>query len=129
MKTNALRLLEDVKSQLNQIKIPNAEKYEANIIAFLNQCPHDLILQDAQVKWDEKEEFDFRWDTAHLDCRFSIGLEETTWHIWVGINTHNQNDECYQHGIGGIEIDGNEDCFAKIFYETMEWEILICQRM
>ena len=123
MKNNATRLLNDVRDQLNQLNIPNAERYEANVMAFLNQCPNDFFLQDAKVEWDNEGEFDFLWDTIRLDCRFSIGLEETTWHFWAGVNTHNQDDECYQHGIGGMDIEGNEDCFAYNFFDSMSWEI------
>ena len=123
MKENATRLLADLKKQLNQLNIPNAERYEANAIAFLNQCPNDFFLQDATVVWDNEEEFDFLWDTVRLDCRFSVSLKEATWHFWAGINTHNQDDKCYQHGIGGMDIEGNEDCFARDFFEAMSWEI------
>ena len=122
MEANAQRLLESVKTQLLQFSIPNAERYEANIRAFLNQCPNDVFLADAIVKWDEKEEFDFWWDTARLDCRFSVGLEETSWHLWAGVNTHSKDDECFQHGIGGMEIKGNEDHFAHSFFEYMGCE-------
>ena len=123
MKDNATRLLCDVRNQLKEINIPNAERYEANAIAFLNQCPNDFFLQDATVVWDNEEEFDFLWDTVRLDCRFSIGLEETSWHFWAGVNTHNQDDECYQHGVGGMTIEGNENDFAYCFFESMSWEI------
>ena len=122
MEANAQRLLENVKTQLLQFSIPNAERYEANIRAFLNQCPNDVFLADAIVKWDEKEEFDFLWDTARLDCRFSVGLEETSWHLWAGVNTHSKDDECFQHGIGGLGIEGNEDYFAHSFFEYMGCE-------
>lgn len=81
-----------------------------------------FFLADAIVKWDEKEEFDFLWDTARLDCRFSVGLEETSWHLWAGVNTHSKDDECFQHGIGGMEIKGNEDYFAHSFFEYMGCE-------
>lgn len=43
MEANAQRLLESVKTQLLQFSIPNAERYEANIRAFLNQCPNDVF--------------------------------------------------------------------------------------
>lgn len=122
MEANAQRLLESVKTQLLQFSIHNAERYEANIRAFLNQCPNDVFLADAIVKWDEKEEFDFLWDTARLDCRFSVGLEETSWYLWAGVNTHSKDDECFQHGIGGMEIKGNEDYFAHSFFEYMGCE-------
>lgn len=122
MEANAQRLLESVKTQLLQFSIHNAERYETNIRAFLNQCPNDVFLADAIVKWDEKEEFDFLWDTARLDCRFSVGLEETSWHLWAGVNTHSKDDECFQHGIGGMEIKGNEDYFAHSFFEYMGCE-------
>lgn len=126
MKDNAFRLLTDVRAQLDQYSIVNPERYEANVIAFLNQCPNDLILLDAKVVWDGKDEFDFLWDTQRFDCRFSIGLNETIWHLWAGVNTHKQDDECYQHGIGGMDIEGNEDRFANTFYESMGWEIKDC---
>ena len=117
MKDNALRLLTDVRAQLEYYSITDYEKYEANVIAFLKQCPNDLILLDAKVLWDGKEEFDFLWDTPRFDCRFSIGLDFTTWHLWAGVNTHSKDDECYQHGIGGMEIEDNEDFFAYTFFE------------
>ena len=123
METNAQRLLADVKSQLEQFNIPNAEQYEANVTAFLNQCPDDRILADATVAWDNKEEFDFLWDTKLFDCRFSVGLTDTRWHLWAGVNNHSKDDECYQNGVGGMEIEGNEDFFAYTFFESMEWEI------
>lgn len=122
MEANAQRLLESVKTQLLQFSIHNAERYETNIRAFLNQCPNDVFLADAIVRWEEKEEFDFLWDTARLDCRFSVGLEETSWHLWAGVNTHSKDDECFQHGIGGMEIKGNEDYFAHSFFEYMGCE-------
>lgn len=122
MESNAQRLLESVKTQLLQFNIPDAERYEANVVAFLNQCPNDAFLADTIVKWDEKDEFDFLWDTARLDCRFSITLEETSWHLWAGVNTHSKDDECYQHGIGGMGIEGNEDFFAHGFFEGLGWE-------
>ena len=68
MKDNALRLLTDVRAQLEQYGIANPERFEANVKAFLNQCPDDRILQDAKVLWDGKEEFDFLWDTHRFDC-------------------------------------------------------------
>ena len=126
MKENATRLLADVRNQLNLLNIPNAERYEANVMAFLNQCPNDSFLQDATVVWDNEEEFDFLWDTVRLDCRFSIGQEETSWHFWAGINTHNKDDECYQHGVGVMTIEGNENDFAYDFFECMSWEIDAC---
>ena len=122
MKTHALRLLGDVKSQLTQYGIPNAEKYVANVVMFLNQCPDDVILEDAKVVWDNEGEFDFLWDTSRLDCRFSVGLENTRWHLWAGVNNHRKDDECYQHGIGGMDIEGNEDFFAYAFFESLGWE-------
>lgn len=123
MKDNAARLLTDVRNQINQLNIPNAERYEVNMLAFLNQCPNDFFLQDAKVEWDNKDEFDFLWNTTRLDCRFSVGLEEATWHFGAGVNTHKQDDECYQHGVGGMSIEGNEDDFAYSFFESMSWEI------
>jgi hypothetical protein len=124
MKENAKRLLAEVRNQLNQFNIQSAEIYESNVIAFLDQCSNDLFLKDAIVKWDnEEEEFDFLWDTSRLDCRFSVSLKEATWHFWAGINTHNQDDKCYQHDIGGMDIEGNEYCFARDFFEAMSWEI------
>ena len=55
MKDNALRLLTDVRAQLEQYGIANPKRFEANVKAFLNQCPDDRILQDAKVLWDGKE--------------------------------------------------------------------------
>ena len=128
MGTNALKLLADVKAQLIQYNIPNAAKYESNVVAFLNQCPDDVILEDSKVVWDNNEgEFDFLWDTAHLDCRFSVGLEDTSWHLWAGVNNHKQDDECYKNGVGGEEIDGN-DSFAYTFFDEMKLEIVTCGR-
>ncbi len=119
---NAQRLLAEVKKLLVQFSIADAERYETNVVAFLNQCPNDKFLEDAAVVWDN-EEFDFLWDTPLLDCRFSIGLMETTWRFWAGVNTHHKDDECYQSGVGGMEIEGNEDYFAYTFFESMGWEI------
>lgn len=123
MKTNAQRLLNEVRELLGKYNIANAELYEANIVSFLKQCPNDVYLRDVTVVWDNKEEFDFRWDTKLLDCRFSVGLKETTWHFWAGVNTHHKDDECYQNGVGGMEIEGNENFFAYTFFESMGWEI------
>lgn len=123
MKDNVKRLLTDVRNQISQLNIPNAERYEANVVAFLNQCPNDFFLQDAKVEWDGQEKFDFYWDTIRLDCSFSVGLEKTSWHFWAGVNTHKQDDECYQHGFGGMSIEGNEDDFAFAFFDSMSWEI------
>lgn len=61
METNAKRLLADVKAQLAQFNIPNAEKYVANVVAFLNQCPKDEILEITTVSWENEGEFDFHW--------------------------------------------------------------------
>ncbi|MBO7541236.1 MAG: hypothetical protein J6T33_06210 [Bacteroidales bacterium] len=123
MEENASRLLKDVQEQLVQLNVPNAEQYESNVVMFLNQCPDDRILKDATVAWDGEKELDFLWDTERFDCRFSVGLVEVRWHLWAGVNTHNQDDECYQHGIGGMGIKGNEDFFAYTFFESMGWEI------
>lgn len=124
METNALRLLADVKSLIAQHNIPNAEKYEANVVAFLNQCPDDAILENAKIVWDGDEcELDFLWDTAHLDCRFSIGIERVRWHLWVGENNHSKDDECFTNGVGGEQID-DRNIFAHIFFYEMEWNII-----
>lgn len=124
MKENAFRLLAEVKKQIGQHVISNTERYEANILAFLNQCPDDVILTDAMVVWEDNDKFVFYWDTSHLDCYFTVGLEDAFWHIWVGENTHKQDDECYTNGIGGMEIKGNEDCFAYGFFDTMKYVIV-----
>lgn len=125
METNAQRLLDSVKEQLIKFNVPNAAQYESNVVLFLNQCPDDRILKDATVVWDGGTygDFDFLWDTKFFDCRFSVGLTDTGWHLWAGVNNHCKDDECYQHGIGGMEIEGNEDFFAYSFFESMEWEI------
>ena len=123
MESNAQRLLNKVKEQLVEFNIPHAIQYEANVVAFLNQCPDDRILKDATVSWDGEIDFDFKWDTERFDCRFSIGLTDTGWHLWAGVNNHSKDDECFQHGIGGMEIEGNEDFFAHDFFESMEWEM------
>ncbi len=126
MGTNAQRLLDDVKTQLAQYNIPNAEKYEANVVAFLNQCPDDVLLENATVAWDNEEEFDFNWDTPHLDCCFSISLDDTRFHFWAGVNNHSENDECYQQGVGGLAVI--YDDFARDFYDSLKWEIITCER-
>ncbi len=123
MGENAQRLLNDVQTQLTEYQTANAKKFEANVTAFLNQCPNDAFLKDAKVEWDGKGEFDFLWDTDLLDCRFSVGLMETSWHYWSGVNTHQKDDECYQHGIGGMDIKGNEDDFAYYFFDAMTWDL------
>lgn len=128
MEGNALRLLSDVRNLLIQHQIAEAERYESNVIAFLNQCPNDIILNDAMVIWDRKGEFDFLWDTAHLDCIFSIGIEYVSWHLWVGENNHCKDDECYTHGVGGIEIEGSEENFAFSFMCPMDWHVITCGR-
>lgn len=124
---NEQRLLDEVQIQLELYKITNAEKYLNNCKLFLKQCPDERILEDAFVLWDKEEEFDFLWDTRHLDCRFSVGLEDSTWHMWVGINHHSSDDETYTNGVGGEDID--EDCnFAYTFFEEMQWHIIECGR-
>jgi hypothetical protein len=87
------------------------------------QCPNDTIFADAIVKWDGESDSDFRWDSAHLDCRFSIGIEDTGWHVWIGNNNHSKEDKNYYNVIGGEDIDGNETEFARYFFEAMEWGI------
>ena len=103
MESKAQRLLNKVKEQLVEFNIPHAIQYEANVVAFLNQCPDDRILKDATVSWDGEIDFDFKWDTERFDCRFSIGLTDTGWHLWAGVNNHSKDDECFQHGIVGDE--------------------------
>lgn len=120
---NTQRLLDEVQIQIELYNIPNPARYINNCKLFLQQCPNNIILDDAYVLWDAEEEFDFLWNTAHLDCRFSVGLEGTTWHTWVGINHHSNDDETYLHGIGGDDID--EECtFACSFFEDMHYHII-----
>lgn len=124
---NTQRLMDEVKIQTELYNVQNADRYINNCKLFLQQCPDNLILDDAHVLWDEEAEFDFRWDTFHLDCRFSVGLEDTRWHIWVGINHHSSNDETYINGVGGEYID-KECTFAYYFFEEMYWHIIKCGR-
>lgn len=122
--THAEQLIEKVKTLLKENDSPSPEKFERYVKHFLDDCPNDEILENAKVSWDnENKEFDFRWDTPHLDCKFSIGLEMVTWQVWVGINNHSKDDECYTHGIGGYDIE-NDDFFTGYFYEPMESNII-----
>ena len=117
------RLLDEVQMQIDLYGIPNAERYLHNCELYLKQCPDSQILEDAFVLWDKEIEFDFLWYTAHLDCRFSIGLDDTRWHMWVGINHHSSDDETYSNGVGGEGIDEN-DSFAYIFFDEMHYYIV-----
>lgn len=117
------RLLDEVQIQIDLYGIPNAERYLHNCELYLKQCPDSQILEDAFVLWDKEIEFDFLWYTAHLDCRFSIGLDDTRWHMWVGINHHSSDDETYSNGVGGEGIDEN-DSFAYIFFDEMHYYIV-----
>lgn len=119
------RLLDEVQIQIDLYGIPNAERYLHNCELYLKQCPDRQILEDAFVLWDKEAEFDFLWNTAHLDCRFSIGLDDTRWHMWVGINHHSSDDETYTNGVGGEDIDEN-DSFAYIFFNEMHYYIVEC---
>ena len=122
--THAEQLIEKVKTLLKENDSPSPEKFERYVKHFLDDCPNDEILENAKVSWDnENKEFDFWWDTPHLDCKFSIGLERVTWQVWVGINNHSKDDECYTHGIGGYDIE-NDDFFTGYFYEPMESNII-----
>lgn len=119
MDTNSLRLLTNVKSLIAQHNIPNAEKYEANVVAFLNQCPDDMILEIAKVVWDSNDcDFDFLWDTDNLDCIFCVGLTEIGWRIWAGLNNHKPDEKCLLEGVGGDRIEDNDFC-ADDFFEQM----------
>lgn len=119
------RLLDEVQIQIDLYGIPNAERYLHNCELYLKQCPDSQILEDAFVLWDKEAEFDFLWNTEHLDCRFSIGLDDTSWHMWVGINHHSSDDETYTNGVGGEDIDEN-DSFAYIFFNEMHYYIVEC---
>ncbi len=127
MGTNAKRLLADVRALLIQFNISKAERYEANVIAFLDQCPKDDILEITTVSWDNEGEFDFHWKTQRLDCWFSVGLEDVRWSVWVGINNHCKDEECYMEGWGGMKI---EDCdyFTYGFFDSIDWKILKIDR-
>lgn len=120
---NTQRLLDEVRTQIDLYGISSAEKYLHNCELYLKQCPDSQILKDAFVLWDKEIEFDFLWYTAHLDCRFSIGLDDTRWHMWVGINHHSSDDETYSNGVGGEGIDEN-DSFAYIFFDEMHYYIV-----
>ena len=124
MGTNAQRLIADIRTQIVQFNIPNAEKYEENVMAFLNQCPDDIILEDAKVMWDNDGDFVISWDTDNLDCIFRVGLKEIGWRIWVGINNHKKDEKCFLEGVGGDEIVYN-DFYADEFFEQMQY--LICK--
>lgn len=116
------KLLNDVYALINVHHIPNAEQYIDHVKQFFSYCPNDEIFRLAICLWDEKEQdIDFRWDTKLLDCRFSIGLIEGTWHLWIGENHHKQDDECYQHGMGGSDYE--DDTFCYSFYESLEFHI------
>lgn len=120
---NADRLLKEIEPKLAEMDPIDSKRFEKNIKAFLKQCPDDGILAESHISWDEEErEFDILWDTSNLDMRFSIGLDDVTWHIWTGINHHNKDDECFSHGVGGEDID-DEDSFASWFFDCikMDW--------
>lgn len=120
---NTQRLMDEVQIQMELYNISNTDRYINNCRLFLQQCPDTQILDDAYALWDKGGEFDFLWDTSHLDCRFSVGLEDTSWHMWVGINHHSSDDETYTIGVGGEAID--EECtFANTFFEEMHWHII-----
>ncbi len=113
------RLLNTVRTLIKDNDILDGELYIKHIQDFFAQSPDESIFQFTTVSWDsEKKEFDFSWDTNLLDCRFSIGLNESRWHQWIGINHHCKDDECYVHGIGGDYYD-NDD-FAVCFYDAMK---------
>lgn len=121
MENNAERLLENVKSLVNESQIPNAERYMSNVMSFLNQCTDDAIFEKTTVQWDsETSEIDFLWDTTNFDCRFSIGLLDARWSVWVGINNHSKDDKRYSWGVGGDRTDDEE--FALGFFGLMKDE-------
>lgn len=114
------KLLSAVRSLINENSIPNGELYIAHTNAFLADCPEDDFLRLATCIWDEEnQEIDILWDTKLLDCRFSIGLKECRWRIWIGVNHHNKEDVCYLHGIGGDYYEGPS--IGDAFFESMQW--------
>ena len=124
MKNNTERLLDEFKQVLLKQSIPDSEIYEKNLHAFLSQCPDDGMLAEAHLRWDEEEqELDVLWDTSNLDGRFSIGATDSRWRLWVGVNHHSKDDECFTHGVGGEEIT-EEGIFAMYFFDYMNdyWE-------
>ena len=124
METNAQRLLADVRSQLVKFKISNAEQYEANVMAFLDECPNDVILEEAKVEWDNDGDFVISWDTDNLDCIFHISLQEIGWRIWAGINNHKKEEICLLEGVGVDEVEYIDDNAIE-FFEQMHH--LICK--
>lgn len=115
-------LLNDVLALIRDNNILDGDLYIKHIRDFFAQSPDESIFQFTTVSWDSDEkEFDFRWDTMLLDCRFSIGLKESRWHQWIGINHHCKDVECYVHGVGGDYYD-NDD-FADCFYDAMNWHL------
>ena len=117
------RLLNDVYKLIKENDIQDGDLYIKHIQDFFAQSPDESIFQFTTVSWDsEEKEFDFRWDTKLLDCRFSIAADEFTWHCWIGVNHHNQDDECYSHGIGGDYYEW-ENSFAQSFYDGLRWHL------
>ena len=116
------RLLNDVRTLIRENNIPNGELYIKHILDFFAQSLDESIFRFTTVSWDKEErEFDFRWDTKLLDCRFSIAADEFTWHQWIGINHHCKDDECYTHGVGGDDYENKN--FACCFFDGMRWHI------
>lgn len=118
--SNADRLLKEVAPLLAELDPVEAEKFEKNIKAFLKECPDDGILAESHISWDgEEREFDILWDTSNLDMRFSIGLDDVRWRIWVGINHHSKDDEKFADGFGGEYINDDEP-FAYWFFDNLD---------
>lgn len=124
MGTNCKRIRDEVRARLVEFNVSNAEEFEENVNAFLNQCPEDVILEDAKVMWNNDGNFTISWDTDNLDCIFSIGLDEIGWRIWVGVNNHKIEEECLLEGVGGDKIVDN-DFNAEVFFDQMRH--LLCK--
>lgn len=118
---NANRILKEVELLLSNLVSADSEKFVKNIKAFLKDCPDDGMLAESRISWDEeKRVFDIIWDTSNLDMRFSIGIDEVTWHIWAGINHHSKDDETFSNGVGGYDING-EKPFAFMFFDNLDY--------
>jgi hypothetical protein len=117
--SNSERIINEFKDVQAKENIPDKETYEKNLKAFLIQCPNDGILTESHLNWYEEEhELEVLWDTSNLEVRFSIGIEEARWNIWIGVNHHKEDDVRYNWGVGGDDID-EKCCFADVFFDFM----------
>ena len=117
--TNIDKLMNSARTIIDAQKLPNAELYLQKLQLLFEQCKHDKIYRLAKVEWMENALVVF-WDTYLMDCEFDIYEDGFHWHIWIGEDQRNHNDNSYFLGFGGKEFEYDDNNFACEFYEFME---------